>query len=108
MIQFCVRWRIVIFSFLDRHLNESKCHKIALQKERDLGENERTVQNIAAGPSQPRIDSLITKASGVAHRILVKTAYELALTPTMPLTHFAVIVKVLREAKVQLIDGTIS
>ena len=63
------------------------------------------MEDIGAGPSQPRIDTIITKGSRDAHHTLLKTVYQLALTPTMPLTHFIVLVRVLREAKVQLISG---
>lgn len=88
-------------------MEESKGHAIAVEQERNLPDNERTVGgDIGCGPSQPRVDTLIAKSSRDAHCILLKTAYELAMTPTIPLSHFAVLVKVLKNAKVQIIQGT--
>ena len=90
-----------------RHLTESKGHAIALEKERSLDEDKRTVEDIAQGPSQPRIDHMITKVSHDAHRKLLVTAYELAITPTMPLRHFSVLVNVQRQNGVQVIEGMV-
>ena len=78
-----------------------------MEQERNLPDKERTVGgDIGSGPSQPQVDTLIAKSSRDAHRILLKTAYELAMTQTMPLNHFTVLAKVLKNAKVQLIKDT--
>ena len=77
-----------------------------MERERFLSKEERIVEDIGAGPSQPRVDSLMNKSSHDAHRQLLRTAYELAMTPTMPLCHLSVLVKCLQNAGVQVIKGT--
>ena len=48
---------------------------------------------------------MITKVSHDPHRKLVVTAYELAITPTMPLRHFSVLMNVQRQNGVRVIEG---
>ena len=58
-------------------------------------------------PVQPRIDVAMKTSTTEAYCKMVKTAYELALNPTMPLNHFKVLIKCQREngVPVVLIEG---
>ena len=76
-----------------------------MEKERSIAEDVRIVEVTTSGPTQPRIDTVMIKASNKAHRKLIVTAYELAMTPTMPLEHFIVLVNVQKQNGVRLIKG---
>ena len=53
----------------------------------------------------PRIDVALNQSTHEAYMKMIKTAYELAMNPTMPLKHFKVLVKCQRQNGVILIDG---
>ncbi len=53
----------------------------------------------------PRIDVALNQSTHDAYMKMIKTAYELAMNPTMPLKHFKVLVKCQRQNGVVLIDG---
>ena len=54
---------------------------------------------------QPTIVSCVTASAREAFRKLLKTAYELALMPSMPLKHFEVLVKCQKQNGLKLIQG---
>lgn len=58
-----------------------------------------------AGPKKPRVDTMHRVASTVAYKKLTRTAYELALKPSFPLSAFEVMVKCQPSNDVTLIDG---
>ena len=55
---------------------------------------------------QTNIQTSFQKLTRDAYRSLVKCAYEMAMTPTMPQSHFSVLVKCLKENNVRLIERT--
>lgn len=83
-------------------------HKIALELEKGKPTSDTGRINsffLGGGSSQPRVDHVQDAASREAYKKMIKTAYELALHPTMPLTHFKTLVKCQRMNGVRLIDG---
>ena len=58
-----------------------------------------------AGPAQPCVDVSHESASREAYLKLIKSAFELAIHPTMPLTNFTFLVKCQKMNGVRLIDG---
>lgn len=99
--------KIFLRSQITRHLDESAGHQIAVQleKAKPVQEVGRIDNQFLAGPSQPRIDVLQESASREAYLKLIRTAYELALHPTTPLSNFKILVKCQRMNGVRLIDG---
>ena len=93
---------------LDRHLT-SKSHEIALliEREKPTGEGSGLSRpgEGSARVIQPTIVSCVTASAREAFRKLLKTAYELALTPSMPLKHLEVLVKCQKQNGVKLIQG---
>ena len=93
---------------LDHHL-KSKSHEIALLLEREKPTGEGSCLSRPGEGSarviQPTIVSCVTASAREAFRKLLKTAYELALTPSMPLKHFEVLVKCQKQNGVKLIQG---
>ena len=89
---------------MKRHCDSStgKAHNYAMTLER------RTPSSPFVVPSVPKQTSIIDSSKAAteqAHRKLLQTAYHLAMTPTMPLSHFEVLVKVQRTNGVKLIQG---
>ena len=60
---------------------------------------------LGAGPSQPRADALQEKATREAYEKMIRTAYELALNPQLPLSTFKLLLKCQRMNGVRLIEG---
>ena len=54
---------------------------------------------------QPRIDAALQNSTAEIYLKMFKTAYQLAVNPTMPLKHFKVLVKCQRENGVVLVQG---
>ena len=54
---------------------------------------------------QPRIDVALKQSTSEAYTKMMKTAYELAMNPTMPLKHFKILIKCQRQNGVVLIEG---
>ena len=54
---------------------------------------------------QPRIDVALKASTTEAYLKMIRTAYELALSPTMPLKQFKLLIKCQRENGVVLIEG---
>ena len=56
-------------------------------------------------PTQTNIRDVVIGSAEDAYMKLMRTAYEMALTPSMPHKHFEVLVKCQRENGVRLVDG---
>ena len=63
------------------------------------------IQTSVSTAAQPKITSSIKKQSEEAYLKMIKTAYTLALEPTLPSRQFKTLVKVQRENGVRLIEG---
>ena len=55
--------------------------------------------------TQPKITGSIKQASNEAYLKMIRTAYSLAMEPTLPSRQFKTLVKVQRDNGVRLIDG---
>ena len=81
---------------------------LAEQIERAKPENERIPNiTIGAGPQQKGAHTMHQENSRDAYKKLIKTAYRLALNPTLPLKSFKVLVQAQRDCDVRLIEGKI-
>ena len=93
---------------VDRHL-KGKVHELALMLENEKPAAERMdierTQQASISRIQPTIPSCVQKSTREAYGKLIRTAYELAKTPSMPLSHFSVLVKCQRQNRVRLIEG---
>ena len=91
-----------------RHLNEGQGHKIALEFERNEPHETRILlasTSTSAGPSQRSVLSMCNDNSRDAFLKLTRTAYELAMNPTLPLSQFSTLVKVQRDNGIRLVQG---
>ena len=90
---------------ITRHLDTSG-HKLALEREKTLPTSSRlpTLPETST-PTQPSILTSITTASETAMTKMIRTAYELAINPTLPLMQYKTLVKVQRVNGVRLIEG---
>ncbi len=86
-----------------RHLS-GKAHLIAIWAEQGTTSEQRLSED-AIGAHQTKITTSIDNAAREAYRKMFTTAYELAVTPTMPLQHFEVLIKCQRKNGVRLIKG---
>ena len=77
---------------------------MALQLEKGNPCSTTTEEKVKA---QAREDILAETTSTEAYRKLIRTAYELAMSPHLPLKTFELLVKCQRENGVKLIQGTI-
>ena len=86
---------------------QSKTHVIALETEKGRPANEQDpeIDIVRAGPSQVRVDTVTQKSSRDAYVRLMKTAYNMALHPTMPLHHFGMLIETQRMNGVKFISG---
>ena len=91
---------------MTRHLG-GILHKIAIENESRKGEGSAINDsiNLCGVTTQKRIDVMTKSVATEAHKRMMKTAYELALHPNMPLANFEVLVKVQRMNGVRLIQG---
>lgn len=64
-----------------RHLNDGAGHKIALELERGKGGDGLPI--LVQGSSQKRIDDMTHKSTKDGYLKLFRTAYELAMNPTI-------------------------
>lgn len=87
-----------------RHL-KGKAHQIAVEANQSNPEGVRVLDDDKNVPTQAKITASIENVSRDAYRKMLNTAYELALCPSMPLTHFKVLIKCMRENGVRLIQG---
>ena len=89
-----------------RHLG-GQAHNIAVELERAKPNNEKAVPKKAlpCTLNQPRIDHICDKNMREGHIKLFRTAYTLAIEPTLPLSQFKTLVKMQRENGVRLIPG---
>lgn len=91
------------FSFqVDRHLT-SEAHKIALMLDNRQPAHERL--DTTRRPVQPDIRQTLNESSRDSFLKLMRTAYEMVLTPSMPFKHFEVLVKCQRANGVRLVQG---
>ena len=92
-----------------RHVNEYVAHKIALQLEKGKPIAEQKGQENSmfwgAGPFQLRVDHLQEAATNKAYKKMIRTEYELALHPNLPINNFEVLIKCQRMHGVTLISG---
>ena len=113
----------LLFLQVFRHLDQGQAHKFAIEFERSLPANERlsgivfpstssTKANdttpIAGTPrtfSQRNVSSMFLDSSKDAFQKLTRTAYELAMNPTLSLNQFTTLVKVQRQNGVRLVKG---
>ena len=87
-------------------MSNSGGHDIALQLEKEKNEeNQLEIVKSTKGMRQQRVDTMHLKNAREAYTKLIKTAYEMALHPTMPLKQFKTFVKVMRLNGVQLVKG---
>ena len=86
-------------------MDQSAGHKIALELEISQPAEQRLsgVQNIQ--PQQKRIAAMLLDNSREAYTKLIRTAYELALNPTLAMKQFKTLVKVQWQNGVWLIEG---
>ena len=93
------------FSKVIRHLG-GQAHNKAVEVERAKPNNEKTVPKKALPSTlnQPRIDHVCDKNMREGYIKLFRTAYTLAIEPTLPLSQFKT-VKMQRENGVRLIQG---
>ena len=54
---------------------------------------------------QPRVDTTLKSATDGSHRKLIETAYQLAKTPTMPLSRFNLLCEVQQKNGVNLLPS---
>ena len=83
-------------------------HKYALELEKAKPVDQRIIPSSVMSQStskQKRIDVMQNENSKEAYMKLARTAYELAMNPTMPIRQFKTLVKVQRQNGVRLIDG---
>ena len=93
---------------IDRHLNESAGHRLALQIEKGKPTTEPgriPSQFLGAGTSQPRVSEMQEKCNRDNFAKMIRTAYELALNPQLPMLSFKLLVKCQRMNGVRLISG---
>ena len=96
---------------LERHIG-GEGHRLALGAENALPKNLQTPENFPVGANrlvQPRIDLTIDltidKNSSIVYEKMIRTAYNLALHPTLLLKTFKLLVKCQRENGVALVSG---
>ena len=92
---------------LERHIG-SEGHRLALGAENALPKDLQTPENFPVGAKrlvQPRIALTIDKNSSIVYEKMIRTAYNLALHPTLPLKTFKLLVKCQRENGVALVSG---
>ena len=91
-----------------RHLS-GKAHLIAIWAEEGTKSEQRLSEGAtlatSLGAHQAKITTSLENAAREAYRKMFTTAYELAVTPTMPLQHFEVLIKCQRKNGVRLIKG---
>ena len=93
---------------IDRHLNESAGYRLALQIEKGKPETDQSripAQFLGAGPSQPRVHEVQEKCNRENFAKMIRTAYELALNPQLPMSSFQLLVKCQRMNGVRLLSG---
>ena len=74
---------------IERHFSDSEDHKRCIQRQQVLLPCERLIGvKCASNTSQPKVNEVLNDATIQATKRLVQTAYLLAKTPTMPLSHF--------------------
>ena len=86
---------------------KSRIHQIALDVESSKPAEERDV-SITVGSSRPiqlRVDSLSDSSARTGYMRLMKTAYSMAMNPTMPLRRFGLLIDFQRQSGVKLISG---
>jgi hypothetical protein len=92
---------------LQRHL-ASKTHLIALEAEKNRPQEDQ-LNNVDLAVHttmrQTNIIDVTTESTKQCYTKMFITAYELALQPSMPLTHFKTLVKVQRKNGTKLIEG---
>ncbi|XP_065675983.1 uncharacterized protein LOC136092176 [Hydra vulgaris] len=87
---------------VDRHL-EGHIHKLALEIDKRNPTEETGIGHIINPDNQ---NSLYNKQNiREAYFKMIKTAYEMALKPSMPHSHFEVLIKCQRLNGVQLVEG---
>ena len=87
---------------MDRHLL-GEAHKIALML--DNRQNPEQRLDTSKRPVQPDIRESLNDSGREAFKKLMRTAYEMAITPSMPHKHFKVLVKCQRANGVRLVEG---
>ena len=91
---------------LDRHLQESREHRYAANLERGLEKDARVVEEGEKGAAQVTIDNPRNLEVVKEARLkLLRTAYTLAMNPTIALSQFKTLVKVQTDNGVRLIEG---
>jgi len=88
---------------VDRHLS-GEAHKIAFELEARNGEAPN-IEGQIYKRSAVTIQSAINSSAREGYKKLLRTAWNLACTPSMPHSHFNVLVKCQRENGIRLIDG---
>ena len=89
-----------------RHLG-GQARNVAVELERAKPYNEKAVPKKALPSTlnQPRIDHFCDKNMREGYIKLFRTAYTLAIEPTLSLSQFKTLVKVQRENGIRLIQG---
>ena len=104
---FCciIRYSLTLISpKVIRHLG-GQAHNIAVEVDRAKPNNEKAVpkKSLPCTLNQARIDHVCDKNMREGYIKLFRTAYTLAIEPTLPLSQFKILVKVQRENGVRLI-----
>ena len=83
-----------------------QARKIAVELETAKPNNEKAVPKkaLTSTLNQPRIDHVCDKNMREGYIRLFRTAYTLAIEPTLPLSQFKILVKVQRKNGVRLIQ----
>ena len=88
---------------VDCHLN-GDCHDLAL-KRHGLEANVTVAPGKKRPSSSITIDEAINNNSEEVYKCMVRTAWNMANTPSLPHSHFSVLVKCQRENGVCLVEG---
>ena len=88
---------------VDRHLN-GDCHDLAL-KQQGLEANVTAAPGNKTPHSSTTIDEVINNNSEEVYKHKMWTAWNMVNTPSMPHSHFSVLVKCQRENGVCLVEG---
>ena len=87
---------------VDHHLN-GNCHDLAL-KQKGLETNVTAVPGNKRPHSSATVDEAISNNSEEIYKCMMRNAWNMASTPSMPHSHFSVLVKCQHENGVSLVE----
>ena len=91
-----------------RHIEKKGgAHEIALELEKGIPKEDHVlIGEGTRGLVQKRVNVMNETTKREAYVKLFRTAYELAMNPTLPMNQFKTLVKVQKQNGVRLIEGT--